>query len=399
VIYTLQYLRALAVILVVMSHIAFKSSVTGHAVFEGFRIGASGVDIFFVVSGLVMAMIYTRSHERSARGIGRFWVARFSRIFPLYWLVTSAALVLFLANPSLVNANSDGPTSIWRSYTLIPTLQQTTVAFLIGPGWSLSFELYFYVLFSAAFLVARKTLGITLVASGLVILAAGSVTGVATTYLLTSPLLLEFVFGMAIFKLYDVLDGRIPLVPGIVGIVLGVAGFVALNGPAVFDLHQRWWQAGLPSALLVGSVLAFEARAERMPSKTLLLIGDASYALYLVHVFVLGAASRLFTLFHLGALGSTIEVVFWLGTLGVTVVAGCVTHVLIERPMNRWVRSRLSPASSTSWPGTNEKAAIARGLFVSRDAVSLRQRAPSSFLPHCAPRRHAAPRCRSRRPR
>lgn len=346
VIYTLQYLRALAVALVVMSHIAFKSSVVGHDVFDGFRIGASGVDIFFVVSGFVMAMIYTRSSLRDTAGMADFWVARFSRIFPLYWLVSTVALILFLANPNLVNANS-GPTSVWRSYTLMPTLQASSVQFLIGPGWSLSFELYFYLLFSGVFLIGRKTAGLNIVTALLVLLAAGSITGMATTYLLTSPLLLEFVAGMVIFRIYNAAQGRIPTAIGVTSILLGLAGFVALNLPGNFVLAQRWWQAGLPAAFVVLGLLAFESRASRKPSPTLLLIGNASYALYLVHVFVLGAASRLFSMLSLRAWGTYAEAVFWLGTLAATVVVGCVVHVSVEKPLNRAVRRWFAPASTT----------------------------------------------------
>lgn len=365
VIYTLQYLRALAVALVVMSHIAFKSSVVGNAVFDGFRIGASGVDIFFVVSGFVMAMIYTRSSLRDTGGMTDFWVARFSRIFPLYWLVSTAALILFLANPHLVNANS-GPTSVWRSYTLVPTLQASPVQFLIGPGWSLSFELYFYLLFSGVFLIGRKATGLNLVTALLVLLAAGSLTGIATTYLLTSPLLLEFVFGIVIFRIYNAVQGRIPTAAGVTSALLGFAGFVALNLPGSFVLTQRWWQAGLPAAFVVLGFLTFESRAERKPSQTLVLIGNASYALYLVHVFVLGAASRLSSMLSLRTWGTTAETIFWLGTLVATVIAGCVVHVYVERPLNRAVRRWFASAStnltaaSSSMSGYEANAASTR---------------------------------------
>lgn len=335
VIYTLQYLRALAAIMVVCSHLHFKSALVGADVFAGFRIGAAGVDIFFVISGFVMAMIYMRTPDEPGSA-GDFWLRRLARIIPMYWLVSSAALMLYLVNPSWVNANS-GPTSIWRSYTLIPTWHESNVQFLIGPGWSLSFELFFYLLCTALFFIPLRSVGIKVLAFVLVVLALGTVSGVAPTYLLTSPLLLEFAFGMVIHAWYLRAHGRLPVGIGMVLLIAGVAGFTALNCQGEFVLAQRWWRAGIPAAALVAGVLSLEVWAYSMPSRMGLLVGNASYSLYLTHVFVLGAASRVFGALHLRTHGTTVEVVFWTVTLFGAIAVGCVSYLLIEKPMTDWL--------------------------------------------------------------
>ncbi|TCV92865.1 peptidoglycan/LPS O-acetylase OafA/YrhL [Luteibacter rhizovicinus] len=346
-IYTLQYLRAIAAIMVVMSHIAFKSTVAGADVFGGFRIGASGVDVFFVISGFVMAMIYWRT-PHGIPSAGDFWLKRFVRIFPMYWLVTTAALALYLLSPSLVNANS-GPTSIWRSYTLIPTLQQSDITFLIGPGWSLSFELYFYTIFSLIFLIPARRAGLTTALAIVLLLACGSLSGMFVTYLFTSPLLLEFAFGMLIFAWFAKARGRLPVMAGLACLAGGIGGFALLNMPGAFVLSERWWQAGIPAALLIVGALSLEPWAMARPSRLWLLLGDASYSLYLIHVFVLGAASRAFGLLQLRNYGPGVEIAFWCATLLATIAAGCIAHRLIERPMTRWIASRVRSWIASSW--------------------------------------------------
>lgn len=351
----LQYLRALAAILVVITHLAFKSSIVGHSVFGGFRIGAAGVDIFFVISGFVMAMIYWRLHDRSP---GVFWTKRLIRIFPIYWLVTSAALLLYLVNPALVNANS-GPTSIWRSYTLIPELQARTTQLLIGPAWSLSFEFYFYTLFAGVFAFSQRSVGLAVAVSVLVLLALGSLSGLAPSYLLTSPLLLEFAFGIVVFALYTRTAGRFPTAVSALVIGGALLGFTLLNAPGAFVVEQRWWRAGGPAALLVLGALSLEQWASRAPSRLWLLLGDASYALYLVHVFALGAASRVFGMLGLTRFGPTAEVAYWLVNLLGTIAAGVVVHRYIEMPLAEAVRralrrrmpdSKLAPARPGHMP-------------------------------------------------
>lgn len=331
---TLQYLRALAAMAVVLSHLSFKSAVVGADLLEGARIGAAGVDVFFVISGFVMAMI----HNRTAHGFGpalEFWKKRVIRIVPMYWFVTTAALVLYLINPALVNAHS-GPTSLWRSYTLIPTLQQSEVQFLIGPGWTLSFELFFYLIFTLIFLIPGRSMGL-FVASGLLAgLACGSLSGVATTYLLTSPLLIEFAFGIAVFAWFERSGGRLPLLPGLFCMATAVAGFAMLDPAHDFVFDVRWWRVGIPAALLVIGALALEPRASARPSRLWRMIGDSSYSLYLTHIFVVGAASRGFSFMGFRRYGAPFEVGYWLLTFVVAVAAGYVAYRCIERPLTRW---------------------------------------------------------------
>lgn len=331
---TVQYLRALAAIAVVLSHLAFKSALVGADLFEGARIGAAGVDVFFVISGFVMAMI----HSRTAHGSGpalEFWKKRVIRIVPLYWIVTTAALVLYLVNPALVNSNS-GPTSLWRSYTLIPTLQQSEVQFLIGPGWTLSFELFFYLIFTLMFLISRRSTGLLVATALLIALACGSLSGVATTYLLTSPLLIEFAFGIAVFAWFERSGGRLPLLPGVFCLAAAATGFAMLDPAHDFVFDVRWWRVGIPATLLVIGALALEPWASARPSRLWRMIGDSSYSLYLTHIFVIGAAFRGFVFMGFKRHGVAFEAGYWLLTLVVAVAAGYVAYRCIERPLTQW---------------------------------------------------------------
>ena len=111
---SVQFLRAIAALFVVISHISLKGLQYNINSFQWFHIGGSGVDLFFIISGFIMC--YT-THNRNI-SFTKFIFARCKRILPLYWLVTLLALVVYIVAPSLVNS-SGGEKSIFASFTLI----------------------------------------------------------------------------------------------------------------------------------------------------------------------------------------------------------------------------------------------------------------------------------------
>lgn len=137
----IQVARAIAANLVLLSHLRAIETKYG----RGFVVlpdwaqwGACGVDLFFVVSGFIMATIAAREACRT------FIVSRLTRIFPPYWFYSGLVLVVSLAAPSMVNSSFGHPPSLWRSFLLIP---DTTFP-LLAVGWTLTHELYFYAGFA-----------------------------------------------------------------------------------------------------------------------------------------------------------------------------------------------------------------------------------------------------------
>jgi peptidoglycan/LPS O-acetylase OafA/YrhL len=283
----IQALRGLAALLVVLFHARQMLIAHGESsgILEAFAGGDVGVDIFFIVSGFIMMHIQPRYAGDGAAGAGRFLFKRAERVIPPYWIYTLLVLGMFTVVPSL---SQGGFPDVLKSFLLIPDDQP----FLLMVGWTLSYEVLFYLTFALglALVTSRKRLMVLILAIAAGLALAGVVLRPAGPELkvLTSPLLLEFAFGAALASAASVIRFRSnPAGLGLMalGIALYVAGQMWHVGEAG-DLRVLTY--GLPSAVFVtGAVLT--RFAVNRPYRALILLGSASYSLYLSHWLVMNA--------------------------------------------------------------------------------------------------------------
>lgn len=280
---SLQYARAVAALLVVYAHLS------GFALFGVLGLpefGGMGVDLFFVISGFVM---WESAQKHAA---GQFVLRRVARIVPAYWFYTSLLVVVALVAPSLApNVSFDG-WALAGSYFFVP---YTNAKGLQNPillqGWTLNYEAFFYGVFAVALLWQRRRQRFAFVSVVLLCLCACGVVfkpeGAATT-MATSPMLLEFLFGMGISGL---LKGWRPTTR--TSLALALVGGLALVITEIAFTPTSWrvLQFGLPAALLLIGLIGLEPAWRRRPFAPLLRVGDASYSLYLCHPFALSAAA------------------------------------------------------------------------------------------------------------
>jgi exopolysaccharide production protein ExoZ len=241
-------------------------AVVAHHAFAGdTRLGAAGVDLFFVISGFIMA---TCSGGRGAR---QFLADRAWRIYPL-WLI--AVLPWLFMEPA-------SPLGIVRSLTLWPVYGHNYVVPALGVGWTLSFELLFYAGFALA-LASRASVPLLIFGLCLVL---GLTTNNLLFWFVGSPLTFEFLMGVAIAGL----PARETF--GTAAAALGLILFAVV--PAVyFDqsfgggalLRVICW--GIPAALLVYGLRGLERRLSSRIFDLPVLIGNASYSIYLFHSLV-----------------------------------------------------------------------------------------------------------------
>jgi len=345
-VHSIQLLRFLAALAVVLFHgeQAFARRISPPPVpIEAylFGFGAVGVHVFFVISGFIM--VFT-SPFAEGFDVAKFFRRRLLRIYPIYWLCA----VLYIAAHALLGMPYClSPETALGALLLLPE----DAPAIIGPAWTLSFEMFFYLCFGLA-MTAGLTRGLLLLAG---VFAAAIALGMVLPpggrawELVTDPLLLEFVAGAAIGWL--LVTGRLPRRGGLWVVLLSLVLFAA--GIAWgYDRLPSVAVWGVPSALLVGGVVAWEAARDPTPwVRRVGVLGDSSYALYLIHILIV-------TLFVQAAMNQ-----LWLAQLRPAAAALLIAmlalftaellHRKIERPALAWFSPKrpLVPVRATDPPG------------------------------------------------
>ena len=331
---SIQVLRAIAALCVVMLHTVVNVAThgwTSQFIPSLARHGEMGVDIFFVISGFVIALI---SYGKPAGfdAARHFIIARGTRIIPLYWALSFLfAMLLFFGPPAFGHDRF----SLWRvmaSFLFIPSLNWVgTIAPLIGVGWTLNYEIWFYALFSFA-MVASKT-PVRSVAIALIMLAAVHPLhegGIFWNFY-TNSIVLEFVGGMILGTIYAKYKSvNLYIILSLIPIVV----LSIWNYDLTYTGETRFVALGVPAFSIVCYALYFENKLRW--SKFLCSLGDASYSLYLTHAFTIPSCMMLIQTVDRkhGLRGDLVCRLL----LEKKKVLAFISHRYLERPMTRITR-------------------------------------------------------------
>lgn len=326
---SLQYLRAIAATMVVVFHAsAFVIGEGGY----GHTWLRSGVDVFFVISGVVMWV------STAGRGVstGQFYVHRIRRIVPLYWIVTTAVLMVGLLLPTLLRSTRIEPMHVLASYFFVPHPSPAVGAEgqiwpLLVVGWSLNNEMFYYLLFGLL-LPLRERLRAVLVVSLFIGLAlAGAILepkSVVLDFYMTHHAA-EFGIGVAMGVLATSTRRTVPVWLSLIALGVGFASLPVVF--ALFDNDTAGWPL-IGGVLVVFGALALE-RAGHLPRIGWLeRIGDASYSLYLTHPLILSAAVSAAS--RLGLLATLpMQLAFVAGATVVSILVSFAVNRFVERPL------------------------------------------------------------------
>lgn len=342
-----QALRGIAAFIVVLFHFsgstysdaALNTTVLGRLA----GLGAAGVDLFFCISGYVMLSAATRGNLTEVKPL-KFLTLRLIRIMPMYWLATTLLVGLYLLN----YAGRIGLTGtlatprmaisyLVSSYALLPVanpLMPGRFEPFLGPGWTLSFEMYFYAVLALvarrgappAVILFRTVAAFLVIGLGAYFASPDSAMG----QFFANPVLAEFAFGAMVFLLLR-RSRRFGAMAVLAGGTLLLVGAVA---PIDDTLRFLYW--GVPAALVLYGVIALDGRV-RIPT-ILLWVGDASFSLYLLHTIVTYLFGGLLKrgLFQGGA-APTIAMV---GTIIATVLCAIAFYRLVEVPVTKRLNKR-----------------------------------------------------------
>jgi exopolysaccharide production protein ExoZ len=360
----IQILRAIAALTVVLYHVGIEATSvctgTSHACSYDLMFGVNGVALFFMISGFIMVTTSWNSFAMSSAPRD-FMRRRIARIVPLYWLVTSLAVVGAWFVPSMLNVPVMDPVYIAASYLFWPVAR---VNGLVRPianlGWTLNLEMFFYAVFALALLFKRRlglvlAIGILAAICGLQVSGLFSAGGIFASVQLNfwaDPIILNFTFGMligAIFMLGQRVD-RLTSLALLAASTLAVGSYLniydAINGLVENSLSSRIINAFPVLILFIAGALGPQVDMRKIHWRALLLLGDASYSLYLIHPFAL----RGFRGLWVKLIGAHLPVWSSMATgLTLALAAGRGTYFLFERPMTRFFSRTKGPKAKASF--------------------------------------------------
>ena len=359
----IQILRAIAALTVVLYHVGIEATSvctgTGRACTYDLMFGVNGVALFFMISGFIMVTTSWNSFAQPAAPLD-FMRRRITRIVPLYWLVTSLAVVGAWFAPSMLNVPVMDPVYIADSYLFWPV---TRVNGLVRPianlGWTLNIEMFFYLVFTLGLFFKRK-LGMALAIGFLAVIcglqvsglfgAGGAVPSLPLNFW-ADPIILNFIFGMligAVFMLGQRLD-RLASFALLAASALAVGSYLnmydAINNLIETGLANRLINAAPVLLLFIAGALGPQVDMQRLHWRALLLLGDASYSLYLIHPFAL----RGFRSLWVKLVGTHLPVwSFMFIGLTLALAVGLGTYFLFERPMTRFFSRKKEPKAKAT---------------------------------------------------
>ena len=318
----IQILRAVAVFLVTWLHAG--QALGSWRVVELPHFMAFGIDIFFVISGFIMASVLLRNTETA----GKFFKRRVVRIFPIYWVFA------FMVYARLAHSHGSLLLNYLPSFLLVPGLYPR-YPLLLAVSWTLVFEMFFYYTLSAILLFTKRAVPAAILILGIAAFIPGPP-------VLTSPILLEFVAGMvvaiAFYRLGKRRWGILLLLAGaVIALYMqahpehaGVQG-IDLVLSAKAGVMQRILTWGISATLIVAGTVFWSPSTQNLPARIAVAVGNSSYSAYLLSSIMIEFTCRALIRFARPSLAA--EIVVQILVVATVLFAGWLSYQFLEWPM------------------------------------------------------------------
>lgn len=329
---SLQALRGIAALFVVCEHIIFLGR------------GGFGVEIFFLISGFIV--MYSTQKKTKA-----FLGKRFIRIVPLYYIFTILTFIVLILFPQMFADSEASIVNLIKSFLFIPFLQGTYPFKFAMPimrvGWTINYEIFFYLIFFVSMKISHKLRGVICSA----ILTVFAIIGlfipgsVQPWDFWTDCYLLEFVAGIVCFYLFKQIYEKAVRnkIIAVICIVLSIALFGFLwwvSGQDQLMNKPRFIVFGLPCLLIFG-MFFYAGCCFRVP-KALVKLGDVSYSLFFIHYYPMRIlTNRFYMTYYNNEPLSAIQIIAIVVTVCVCIAASFLSHYLIEIKLTEWLKKKL----------------------------------------------------------
>jgi exopolysaccharide production protein ExoZ len=349
-VYNVQVLRAIAALMVVHGH----AGAGGLGLDYRFG-GLNGVDLFFVISGFIIAYVADFDSDQ-------FMLRRLVRIVPIYWVSTLAIYIIAVVAPQHLRTTSSDGELLLRSLLFIPdpTAVHTKDGLphpTLAGGWTLNFEMYFYAMFWVALSLSKRFATLIAACALSLVVAIVNLTSLddsPVAHFYGYPIIFEFMFGMLAFHVVRHVEQaswrhRAPGLQRIALIVIAALALYLLASRILSD-DARWFSNGIPAFfLVVAAVLLERMHGVAIKNRVLVLLGDASYVLYLSHAYVVFGTIRL--VIGKRTFSEPVGQLVVVGLMAVSCVVAIALYLLVEKPMLRFfkhylVRTRVPRTSS-----------------------------------------------------
>lgn len=347
----IQILRGFAATLVVWTHLSEMSP--SSPVFKYGPYGLEGVDLFFVISGFIM--VHTTASATSSPL--NFLFRRFARVAPLYYIATLCVILIYFILPTAFKSTAVDLPSLFQSILFIPYEKSDGRIYpLYYLGWTLNYEIFFYLLFAVSLGIYRKFRTyicscaiVSLAAAGLFI--HSDEYGVIA-YAYTRPIMMDFVLGMLIAQssnsIFIRTKGNTTLYFSLiaVGFILIFSLNKLLDAPyTLAPTTNTFLNQGIPAALIVLGAVLLEKAGRASGRNLFTAVGDSSYSLYLFHFFMVASLMKICDRF---LIPESYRVIVALVALPLICLTSYLIYVALERPINKlFLRARPSKINNS----------------------------------------------------
>jgi exopolysaccharide production protein ExoZ len=329
---SIQLLRTVAALGVVFKHYNFY----------GLDTGGFGVDIFFIISGFIIAYMVNKNTNN-------FMWKRIIRLSPLYYLATFLTLSLALIKPLWFKHVVVNGEAIFKSVLYIPYRIDHSGP-ILSLGWTLNNEMFFYLVMFLCILFIENKKYLVLACGTFLTVFLVVLNCISADYYIfnfyKNGLLPEFILGLGLYYFWDLYRSEMKK-SFFLNLIIVLVGLGALLFMIYNDLTQEFsylgrnFTRGIPSLLFVYAFLFFENKinGNNLFVKWGLKLGDASYAMYLFHPFIVFFILRIIFPMTIGTSSSfLIELAKLLVTLIVVCIGSILIYEMIDKPLMEKIR-------------------------------------------------------------